>query len=340
MHKQTSSSVEETQAVGLHPAKVEFQLFALLLVALCLTPTASASRADAIGGTTKMTSSIAYAIEQPTGTDNAEKLNIKLLQDEALRLWAVDEYSAIELGHALIALKEAMKHGEFIKWYQQAGMKKWRVDYCIREAKGKRRSGSKKEAPAFQLNHLNLNLGNGASVNEGKHGCTSIHVGKNGTTSFDGVLVQRISLPPGSPVSEIEGLIPAEELPRNPATGDTFAVSFGKIETTLRKSLPSRKTCTAPGKRDTTTTFATENIDNFPSEVERWFSEAAEAAETDSPAPVDGSYLQKLLSAARDFDPDAAIILKFKRGNYLVCELESHEQTWVGIIRTLEPLAV
>ena len=47
--------------------------------------------------------------------------------------------SALELGKALITLRDAMKdaHGNFAEWFNKAGLSKNRVYYCIRRAEGK-----------------------------------------------------------------------------------------------------------------------------------------------------------------------------------------------------------
>lgn len=67
-----------------------------------------------------------------------ESLNIKALQEAALQLWAVDQASALELGRALIAVRDAMtEHGAFAKWFREAEMEGNRVYYCIRKAEGK-----------------------------------------------------------------------------------------------------------------------------------------------------------------------------------------------------------
>jgi DNA modification methylase len=68
----------------------------------------------------------------------AESLKIQALQEVALKLWEVDQTSALELGRALIAVRDVMpKHGAFADWFREAGMEENRVYYCIRKAEGK-----------------------------------------------------------------------------------------------------------------------------------------------------------------------------------------------------------
>jgi hypothetical protein len=68
-----------------------------------------------------------------------ESLNIQALQKRAIELWKQDQCSAIELGKALISLRDAMKdaHGDFAKWFRSAGLLENRVYYCIRLVEGK-----------------------------------------------------------------------------------------------------------------------------------------------------------------------------------------------------------
>jgi hypothetical protein len=76
-----------------------------------------------------------------------QRLNIQLLQKDVLRLWKADNDSALELGKALINLRDAMKdaHGNFAQWFKDAGLVKNRVYYCIREAEGKNKRLKKDE---------------------------------------------------------------------------------------------------------------------------------------------------------------------------------------------------
>lgn len=68
-----------------------------------------------------------------------QNLNIQILQRRTLELWKADQTSALELGKVLVTLRDAMKdaHGNFKRWYKDAGLQTNRVYYCIRVAEGK-----------------------------------------------------------------------------------------------------------------------------------------------------------------------------------------------------------
>ena len=85
-----------------------------------------------------------------------QSLNIQALQKNVLQLWRKDQWSARELGKALITLRDAMKgaHGDFAKWFREAGLDENRVYYCIREVEGKNKR---------------LKLDPGANATDGKH---------------------------------------------------------------------------------------------------------------------------------------------------------------------------
>jgi DNA modification methylase len=77
-------------------------------------------------------------MSKPAPPAASESLKVQVLQTEALKLWEVDQTSALELGRALIAVRDAMpKHGAFAEWFREAGMEENRVYYCIRKAEGK-----------------------------------------------------------------------------------------------------------------------------------------------------------------------------------------------------------
>ncbi len=67
----------------------------------------------------------------------SERLKIQLLKKRALALWTKDQASARSLGTALIAVRENMPHGAFIKWFTAHHLEKNRVYYCIRRAENK-----------------------------------------------------------------------------------------------------------------------------------------------------------------------------------------------------------
>ncbi len=89
-------------------------------------------------------------VEAEAHAATAERLNIQLLQRKALSLWATDETRAIDLGHALIAVRDAMfqqGHGNFAQWCRQNRIRKNRVNNCIRRAEGKGESDKQDAQP-------------------------------------------------------------------------------------------------------------------------------------------------------------------------------------------------
>jgi len=131
-----------------------------------------------------------------------ETLNIKALQDRALKLWEVDQASALDLGHALCAVRDAMReeHAAFAKWYRANGLEENRVYYCIRRAEGKTAQSAPAPMPV-RLNKNNLLLAKYAPQ-EGKYTHACVRVGPDGTTVTDGFTVMRVSLPEGSACAE------------------------------------------------------------------------------------------------------------------------------------------
>lgn len=80
-----------------------------------------------------------------------QAIDLSVLQEEALSLWAKDQASAGELGHALIAVREKMfqlGRGSFTKWYRQKKLAENRVNYCIRLAEGKVKKRAKDVSPS------------------------------------------------------------------------------------------------------------------------------------------------------------------------------------------------
>jgi 16S rRNA G966 N2-methylase RsmD len=67
----------------------------------------------------------------------SESLNIQALQEAALKLWEIDQTSALELGRALVAVRDVLPKRAFADWFREAGMEENRVYYCIRKAEGK-----------------------------------------------------------------------------------------------------------------------------------------------------------------------------------------------------------
>lgn len=135
-----------------------------------------------------------------------ESLNIQALKDAALNLWERDQASAVELGKALIAVRDALRdtHGAFTSWYREHNLEENRVHYCIRKVEGKIKPASKSEQrqitipePDFHLNECNLAVTKFASPSD--NGCFAIPkvlVSKDGTTATDGFVLAQVSLAP------------------------------------------------------------------------------------------------------------------------------------------------
>lgn len=64
---------------------------------------------------------------------------ITALKAHALKLYQADESHAVELGHALLEVRDALKnqHGAFKKWWQRHKLSQSRVSYCMRLASKK-----------------------------------------------------------------------------------------------------------------------------------------------------------------------------------------------------------
>ncbi len=145
-----------------------------------------------------------------------ENLNIQGLQQKALDLWIADQASALELGRALIAVREAMEeHGAFTRWYTENELEENRVYYCIRKAEGKVKApADKKPATEIVLNSHNLAIAKLAPKDDNKFVCPAVHIGPKGTTVTNGFLLIRVSLPPESPIVESESLVAPDFLTR------------------------------------------------------------------------------------------------------------------------------
>jgi len=125
------------------------------------------------------------------------------LQQRALELWEVDQASALELGRALIAVRDAMReeHGAFAKWYRENGLEENRVYYCIRRAEGKASTPTPEPAKVF-LNRNNLMLAKYAPTESGRFIAPFVRVGPDGTTVTDGFVLMRVGLPEGNTCAE------------------------------------------------------------------------------------------------------------------------------------------
>lgn len=137
-----------------------------------------------------------------------ESLKLQALQERALELWEIDQTSALELGKALCAVRDAMRdeHGAFSKWYRANGLEENRVYYCIRRAERKAAQPTPAPVPVG-LNKNNLALAKYALPHD-KFGVSCVRVGPDGTTTTDGFVLMRVSLPEGSTCAE-SGFVPA-----------------------------------------------------------------------------------------------------------------------------------
>jgi hypothetical protein len=140
-----------------------------------------------------------------------QSLNIKALQERALALWEVDQASALELGRALIAVRDAMQeHGAFAQWWRGAGLEENRVYYCIRKAEGKVKPALVPQRP-FTITKDNLAPLLGVSPkSDGKSTATGIYLSANGTFATDGWLLTKVSLPAGAKAPDKGGMLPLD----------------------------------------------------------------------------------------------------------------------------------
>ncbi len=135
-------------------------------------------------------------------SSDIESLNVQVLQQRALELWEVDQTSALELGRALIAVRDAMQeHGAFAKWFRANELEENRVYYCIRKAEGKVDPPAPEPAKV-SLNRNNLVLARYAPPENGKYVVALVRVGPDGTTITDGFKIMRVGLPAGSTCTE------------------------------------------------------------------------------------------------------------------------------------------
>jgi hypothetical protein len=247
---------------------------------------------------------------------NNESLNIKALQETALELWAVDQASALELGRALIAVRDAMtEHGAFAKWFRDAGLDESRVYYCIRKAEGKVKSGPKEDAPAFQLNRQNLAVVKVAPKANGKSVIAALHVGKHGTTATDGFVLVRVSLPPDSAAPENEGVLAGDMAARFMSSGFATEVSFAKAATTIKNG------------------WETTTLPKYPAEFPPADEVLAKVRENVFQCAFKVNALHKLVCAANDFDPEGEILLSFS-SDFVRGDMTANGQTWLGLAMT------
>ena len=252
-----------------------------------------------------------------------ESLNIKALQDRALELWAVDQASALELGRALLAVREAMceQHGAFAQWFRENGLEENRVYYCLRRAEGKVSPPRPKPGPPIALTNLNTCIAKYAPKTTGKFTWAGVCVDANGTTVTDGFTILQVSLPPDTPAPSQAGLVPAPFLARLAGEKNCELTFCGE-------------NVSASTLEQTTTVKAMDA--GYPS-VDLLI---AKYAPVDSPTPQQGvsfavkvANLLKLASALSDFngnDDNTALISVYP--DALRADTQNRQQNMVGLM--------
>ena len=253
-----------------------------------------------------------------------ENLNIKALQDRALELWAVDQASALELGRALLAVREAMReqHGAFAQWFRENGLEENRVYYCLRRAEGKVSPPPPKPGPPIALTNLNTCIAKYAPKITGKFTRAAVCVDSNGTTVTDGYTILQVSLPPDTPAPSHAGLVPAHFLAR--LAGEK------NCELTFCGENVSAATL------EQTSTVRAMDVDYPPAD-----DFIARYAPADSPIPQQGvrfivkvAHLLTLASALSDFNgnDDATAVISVY-ADMLRADTQNCQQTMVGLMR-------
>lgn len=149
--------------------------------------------------------------EQTDAELEAREAEFQILEARALELWRADQNSATELGKALIAVRESLRHihGAFTTWYENNELDENRVHYCIRKVEGKikpaqprpeeKQDGVVLPDPDFVLNEHNLAVAQFASAQTGKYTVNRVLVDAEGTTAVDRSCLVKVSLPPNQP---------------------------------------------------------------------------------------------------------------------------------------------
>jgi hypothetical protein len=247
-------------------------------------------------------------------------LNIQALQERALKLWEVDQASALELGRALCAVRDAMRdeHGAFARWYRENGLEENRVYYCIRRAEGK--TAQPTPTTAVRLNNANLAVAKYAPPKVGKFVVDTVRLGPDGTTVTDGFLLLRVGLPAGETCAEA-GLIPGNFLsqitePSNVRFGrDTISITTG----------------------DVTQTVARPNASKFP-DTEKVFA-ANPPCTANVPADgvafgIDIGYLSRLVKALKEVAVEGTAKISVRNGMLRIDYLKPDGQKFEGVVQT------
>lgn len=262
----------------------------------------------------------------------------EVLEARALELYARDQDSALELGKALIAVRDALKeiHGAFTAWYRDHDLDENRVHYCIRKMEGKitpskKRAVTSLEMPEadFVLNTHNLHVANFAPARDGKHRAACVRVDGNGTTATDGFVVVQVSLPMGQPetTQRAEGNMPRSLVLRAARQGENlYCVTLGDTSTVI--ATPSCAVqCDAP--RDYFPPYE-KVIPKAPPITEIFIKDYENE-------PGSLSRLIELLSFARDFNPLGVVKLSCHQNGllWLDCEPGPYGQRLRGGIQPI-----
>jgi hypothetical protein len=272
-------------------------------------------------------------------TDATKSLNVQAseeisaefeaLEARALELYARDQDSALELGKALISVRDALKdiHGAFTAWYRDHELDENRVHYCIRKVEGKIAPPKKRDVttietpePDFVLNKYNLAVARFAPKVNGKYYQACVHVDSDGTLATDGFMLVQVSLPPGQPEirKHSEGNLSRELLLRaERQREDQCNVTIGEEVTVVATTFGAFQDVTPQG--------------HFPN-YQRVIPKAQPITEiflADNTKGNRGSLsrLIELLSFVREFNSDAHVKLSVHQNGLLWIDCEPN---WLG----------
>jgi hypothetical protein len=165
----------------------------------------------------------------------AQTLDIQALQLRALQLWEADKASALELGRALLVLRDAMQdqHGAFTQWWRDNGLDENRVYYCMRKAEGKV-SPSKQPAIPVSLPCTNFFIAKYATSNSSPE--SVVHVRSDGTTITDGLMLVHVSLPSDVKLApDFEACLPADFVTEFRGENPQLTFAGSQVTATLHK---------------------------------------------------------------------------------------------------------
>jgi hypothetical protein len=260
-----------------------------------------------------------------------ESLEIQALQTRALELWEIDKASALELGRALVAVRDAMQgeHGAFTRWWSDHDLDENRVYYCIRKAEGKI-PATKEATLEFTLNERNLAVaGIAAKPGVASSGETfdpsTVYVGPLGTMATDGFVLARVSLPQGNAnVPTENGLIPCETFTRL-SPGDAthcLTVGFRRNGEIVTKS-DQIETIIPPSK-----------YQEFPN-AEKLFAKFAEV-DPMFECTFDIQHLATIVNALKKFEAKGRVVFQFNK-NMVRATADSGDQQFTGLLTMMKP---